>query len=396
MKSNNLPAEASWIHPVESHRRAAHAHENEGDIAPTWRALMAEGPTAAVPQTLSDLIRLYTASRHFGGLAETSKKSYQWLIERVDAKFGHLPIEEFSKRGARTVIRQWRDSLMTHPTSADRTMAVFRLILNFAVNEEYLLRNPLGGIGTVHKATRRDIIWSDEQVATYLALAPRHMSRAVLLALWTGQRQSDLLSLKWSDYDGKYIRLQQQKMGRGKVGRHVKVLVSRELREVLSEILAEQIHRSQLQGARRVERPETILTTSRGKPWKKGFKATWRRVIDSVGISGVTFHDLRGTFITLAHRSGSSIQEIALASGHDEKECESIIRRHYLSTGAEDVIARLESQKHFATDQWRLAEDKSHGQQSYRFTGPRFPRKRTKRGVAASRVKKIASDGLGP
>lgn len=376
MKSQNSTAHAPGVHSVESYRLANRPPPvKEEEFSPTWVALMTASPSASVPKTLSDLIDLYLASRYFGELAETSKKSYLWLIERVNSTFGHLPIREFDNRGARTVIRQWRDRLMTHPTSADRTMAVFRRILNFAVEEEFIQRNPLGGIGTAHKGTRRDIIWSDEQISSFLALAPRHMSRAVLLALWTGQRQSDLLSLRWSNYDGEYIRLQQQKMGRGKVGRHVKVLVSRELREVLSEIEAEQIYRSQLQGSKRVERPETILTTARGRPWKKGFKATWRRVIDSVGITGVTFHDLRGTFITLAHRAGSSIQEIATASGHDEKECENIIRRHYLSTGAEGVISRLESKKQFATDEWWLAEGKNHGQPSYRFTGPRFPRK---------------------
>ena len=379
MTSKSLATDAPRAHPVQSNCREASSTEKEDHFAPTWLALMSGGPSADAPHTLSDLIKLYRTSRHFSGLAETSKKSYEWLIERVDSKFGHLPIQEFNKRGARTVIRQWRDGLMTHPTSADRTIAVFRLVLNFAVNEEYLQRNPLARIGMVHKATRRDIIWSDEQIASFLALAPRHLSRAMLLALWTGQRQSDLLSLRWSDYDGEYIMLQQQKMGRGRAGRHVKVLVSQELREVLSEIEAEQIYRSNLSGDKQVDRPETILTTARGKPWKKGFKTSWRRVIANVGISGVTFHDLRGTFITLAHRAGSSIHDIAAASGHDEKDCESIIRRHYLATGAEGVISRLESKKQFASDQWRLAENRSYGQTSYKFTGPRFPREGGKR-----------------
>jgi hypothetical protein len=35
----------------------------------------------------------------------------------------------------------------------------------------------------------------------------------LLLALWTGQRQGDLLRLPWSAYDGKYIRLRQSKGG---------------------------------------------------------------------------------------------------------------------------------------------------------------------------------------
>jgi integrase len=348
---------------------------SNGDaFAPVWRDRMTSALGMHVPVTLSDVIALYISSRQFQGLALTSQKSYSWLVERIDREFGDLLITDFAEKGARTVIRQWRDKLMSHPTSADRTIAMFRLILNFAVSEEFLTRNPLAGIGTVHKASRRDIIWTDQQISKFLREAPRHLSRALLLAIWTGQRQSDLISLKWSDYDGRYIRLQQQKLGRGSSGRRVKVLVSRELRKVLEDIREEQAARAALSGNRKVEQPDVILTTARGRPWRKGFKSAWRIGIDRVGISGVTFHDLRGTFITLAYRSGSSIREIAEASGHDEKECEAIIRKHYLSTGAEMVISRLESAKQFIPSEWKAAEIDRCGDATHRFTGPRHPR----------------------
>jgi integrase len=35
----------------------------------------------------------------------------------------------------------------------------------------------------------------------------------LLLALWTGQRQGDLLRLPWSCYDEKHVRLRQSKTG---------------------------------------------------------------------------------------------------------------------------------------------------------------------------------------
>jgi hypothetical protein len=35
----------------------------------------------------------------------------------------------------------------------------------------------------------------------------------LLLALWTGQRQGDLLRLPWSAYDGEHVRLRQSKTG---------------------------------------------------------------------------------------------------------------------------------------------------------------------------------------
>ena len=44
--------------------------------------------------------------------------------------------------------------------------------------------------------------------------APAHLHLALMIGLWTGQRQGDLLRLPWSSYDGKHIRLRQSKGGR--------------------------------------------------------------------------------------------------------------------------------------------------------------------------------------
>jgi hypothetical protein len=45
------------------------------------------------------------------------------------------------------------------------------------------------------------------------ASGPGHLHLPLLLALWTGQRQGDLLRLPWSAYDGTHIRLKQSKTG---------------------------------------------------------------------------------------------------------------------------------------------------------------------------------------
>lgn len=46
------------------------------------------------------------------------------------------------------------------------------------------------------------------------AVASEELKLALVLALWTGQRQGDLLRLPWSLYDGTHIRLRQSKTGR--------------------------------------------------------------------------------------------------------------------------------------------------------------------------------------
>jgi len=42
----------------------------------------------------------------------------------------------------------------------------------------------------------------------------KEIQLALMLAIWTSQRQGDLLRLPWSAYDGTHIWLQQSKTGR--------------------------------------------------------------------------------------------------------------------------------------------------------------------------------------
>jgi len=65
--------------------------------------------------------------------------------------------------------------------------------------------------------------------------APAHLHLPLLLALWTGQRQGDLLRLTWSAYDGSHIRLRQSKSVRVKARRpvYVKIPVGAPLKAAL-------------------------------------------------------------------------------------------------------------------------------------------------------------------
>ena len=95
----------------------------------------------------------------------------------------------------------------------------------------------------------------NEDVAALLASAPPELSLAMMLALWTGQRQGDLLRLPWSGYDGSHIRLRHSK-----TGRRVTIPAGEPLRLLLD---------------RTVRRSPIILTTMRGKPWTSdGFRTS--------------------------------------------------------------------------------------------------------------------------
>ena len=64
------------------------------------------------------------------------------------------------------------------------------------------------------RRTEKTRFGAKRRLRKLLAVASKEMEIAIVLALWTGQRQGDLLRLPWSAYDGKHIRLRQSKTGR--------------------------------------------------------------------------------------------------------------------------------------------------------------------------------------
>jgi hypothetical protein len=61
--------------------------------------------------------------------------------------------------------------------------------------------------GRLYDADRSEIIWQASDIREFCGVASVELQAALLLALWTGQRQGDLLKLSWKSYDGTYIRL---------------------------------------------------------------------------------------------------------------------------------------------------------------------------------------------
>lgn len=269
---------------------------------------------------VAELIREYLKSPAYQKLAPSTKKSYDWAINKIEDEFFDMPIRALGEKGARKFLLEWRDGMADTPRAADMVMAVLSKIIAFAVDREDIPRHPLEKIEKLADSTRRDSIWSDDQVAAFKAKAPVRMVLALELARWTGQRQGDLLKLTWSAYDGSHITLKQSK-----TGARVRVKVAQELKALLDAQKRTAV---------------TILTNRSGVPYSEGFRASWAKACKLAGVEGVTFHDLRGTFITLAHRNGASIKEIAEVTGHSEKDAEAIIRKHYLA--GDSAVSKLE------------------------------------------------------
>jgi len=117
----------------------------------------------------------------------------------------------------------------------------------------------------------------------------------------------------------------------------VQVPVGKPLREALDAAKAR----------REVADTDRILTNARGIAWTAdGFRTSWGKARKAANITGVTFHDLRGTAVTRLALAGCSVPEIASITGHAIKDAAVILEAHYLggdTERAESAIKKLEN-----------------------------------------------------
>lgn len=272
-------------------------------------------------QTLGWLVGEYLKSADFQKLRASTKRDYERITGIIRAKFSTFPLSAVGAKGARTVFMDWRDTMRDTPRSADMHIAILARILAWAAHREIVAKNPLEKPGKLHTGNRKDAIWMPAQLAKLFAEGAPHIVDVAKVALWTMQRQGDVLTLPTIAYDDGRLWIVQ-----GKTGARVKVRPAAEIVPILD--------------AAKAAKRQRVLVNSFKQNWSSdGFRASWGKELKRLEISGVTFHDLRGTGISYAHANGMDVEQIADISGHSKTECEAIIRKHYLAGG--DVIEAI-------------------------------------------------------
>jgi integrase len=86
-----------------------------------------------------------------------------------------------------------------------------------------------------------------------------------------------------------------------------------------------------LDAAAIVKKSPVILLTTAGTPWtQSGFRASFNKARTDAGVTGLTFHDLRGTAVTRLALMGAEVPEIAAITGHSLMDVAAILDAHYL------------------------------------------------------------------
>lgn len=222
---------------------------------------------------------------------------------RKDKKTGEMVEPKAYKRSGATV---------------NRYMATLSHALSFAVKERRLLdRNPVSDISRKTESRGRTRFLSDDERGALLDAcaksewAPLH--GLVLLAITTGARRGELLSLQWTDVDLKAGRALVRETKNGE--QRTLPLAGKAL-EALRALKLNNPSRS----AYVFPSPTVALNPKTGKPDLDApyeyFDGHWYAALEVAGIKNFRFHDLRHTTASMLAAQGCSLLEIADVLGH--------------------------------------------------------------------------------
>ena len=182
------------------------------------------------------------------------------------------------------------------PGAANKMLGVIKLLLSFAVDRDFRKDNPAKGIKPLKLGRFRS--WTDEELDAFEARWPLGTLERTgyALALYSGQRRTDVARLKWSAIAGSEIRVRQSK-----TGTDLTIAIHPQLREALAAV--------------HPRRGETVLTGERGAPLNPVYFGHLMAIaIEEAGLpTDCVLHGLRKTTARIVAETGG---KVASMTGH--------------------------------------------------------------------------------
>ena len=236
----------------------------------------------------------------------------------------HLaPLEDIPLRALTpAVVREWYASALRGRggrTSIQQSYRFLRAVLNTAVRDGAIVKNPCSIAGAGADRAKERPIASPAQVAALIeAITPRYRA-AVLLAAWCGLRRGEVLGLRRDDVDlaagtvtVRRNRVELLEGGRDAFDAEPKTDAGKRTVVVPPHILPVlAAHMTEWAG------PDRVFVGRDGRPMRgDAIRQAFGRARVTAGMPGFRFHDLRHTGQTLAAATGATVKDLMRRLGH--------------------------------------------------------------------------------
>lgn len=231
------------------------------------------------------------ASVEWRRLAPNTQRNYRTALARILAAWGELPVRACQPGD----ILDLRDAFEDMPAAANTMLTALSSMLAWSIPRRYREDNPAAHVKPFPPGDPW-AAWPVAAIEAWRALAVPELRRVMMVALYTGQRASDLIKMTWRHVDAGVIQVIQEK-----TNKPAWIPLHRDLRAELE----------------RGERRSThILVGERGRPLKlEGLKTLWQRQHDAIELvtgdcHGLVLHGLRKSAVCFLLEAGCSEEEV--------------------------------------------------------------------------------------
>lgn len=216
--------------------------------------------------------------------------------------------------------------------TVNRDLAVLSMIFSLALNRGILRDHPMKGgkVKMFREESKPKWILSEEEEERLLSVTSGWFKDILILALYTGMRQGELVNLKFEDID---LRNQMITVRNTKTGKDRHILMNQSVLEVLRA-------RKESQGD-----TEYVFPKCKGKrPWN--VRSAFVRACSKAKMVGLRFHDFRHTFNTYLLTHGTDVATLQRLTGHSDLR----MLMRYSHPSSEDMKKAIRTLDRRATD----------------------------------------------
>lgn len=249
------------------------------------------------------------AKRH---RSQITTDGYRYLFNQHLAHWKDRPISRIERRDVEALHNKLGAE---RPYLANRVLSLTKAIFGFAVDEKMIDSNPVSGIRAFEETDRERVLRADELPRFFAAVNAEPSEKIrdfVFLALYTGQRKSNVLGMRWSELN---LATKTWTIPRTKNGKPLTVPLADQAVEILTR-------REASKGS-----SEFVFPGRHGSDHLVDPMRQWREILARAGLTNLRIHDLRRTFGSWQADTGSSLPIIGKSLGHARPETTQIYAR---------------------------------------------------------------------
>ena len=309
--------------------------------------------------TVSWLVRRYVASK--SDITPKAREQYSWAIPHIEQGLGAIPLARLD----RDDVASWITGLASAGTLSRRSVQICRNVLRAsladAVEEGLIPRSPAARVAlprTVAKPVKEKVIqaWEAADVQRFLAAVADHRwAVGFQLGVLYGLRRSEVLALRWDDFDskGRTLRIDESlvAVNRGAVLGDAKNVRSRRLVPLSDDGVRALKRRRTEQAEERLlagsewENNDLIIATRQGRlVLPRSYDRSLALIVDKARLPRLTSHGLRHTAATHMVNNAKDVGELrAIADilGHSP-EMLMTVYAHALPQSRQAIVDRIQ------------------------------------------------------